>query len=168
MGEQQPQTENDHAGLRHELQHRGEDLHPAAAARGPAVLLEVPDRDAPGVAKEPRQPELGSGVATEIAVRQVLHQSRDAGERQPGGELPGRRQIRVPGRATQRRRDTVPLHDGDAPVAEAPEQRERLERAQARVDKENTWLEHIARDDFSLLVDSHEALRAKGCQIIGD
>jgi len=42
----------------------------------------------------------------------------------------------VPGRATQRRRDTVPLHDGDAPVAEAPEQRERLERAQARVDRD--------------------------------
>lgn len=41
-----------------------------------------------------------------------------------------------------------------------------LERARARVEKERLWLEHIARDDFSLLVDSDEQLRARGCLVL--
>ena len=41
-----------------------------------------------------------------------------------------------------------------------------LERAQGRVEKESGWLEHIARDDFSMLVDSDEQLRARGCLVV--
>jgi regulator of RNase E activity RraA len=41
-----------------------------------------------------------------------------------------------------------------------------LERAQGRVDKERGWLEHIERDDFSILVDSDEQLRARGCLVL--
>lgn len=41
-----------------------------------------------------------------------------------------------------------------------------LERAKARIDKENAWLERIAQDDFSPLVDTDEQLRARGCLVL--
>ena len=41
-----------------------------------------------------------------------------------------------------------------------------LDRAQARVEREQGWLEHIARDDFSVLVDTDEQLRQRGCLVV--
>jgi regulator of RNase E activity RraA len=41
-----------------------------------------------------------------------------------------------------------------------------LERARARIDKENAWLQRIAQDDFTPLVDSDEQLRARGCLVL--
>jgi len=40
-----------------------------------------------------------------------------------------------------------------------------LEAVRARQAKERMWLEHIARDDFSLLVNTDEDLAARGCRI---
>jgi regulator of RNase E activity RraA len=39
-------------------------------------------------------------------------------------------------------------------------------RSQERVAKEQGWLDRIAQDDFSPLVDTDEALRAMGCEIL--
>ena len=39
-------------------------------------------------------------------------------------------------------------------------------RSHERVAKEQAWLERIAQDDFSPLVDTDEALRAMGCEIL--
>jgi regulator of RNase E activity RraA len=41
-----------------------------------------------------------------------------------------------------------------------------LERARGRIERENGWLEGIARDDFSPLVDTDEQLRARGCRVV--
>jgi regulator of RNase E activity RraA len=41
-----------------------------------------------------------------------------------------------------------------------------LERAQGRIERERGWLEHIARDDFSVLVDTDDQLRARGCLVV--
>lgn len=41
-----------------------------------------------------------------------------------------------------------------------------LERAQGRIEREQGWLEAIARDDFSPLVDTDEQLHARGCLVV--
>jgi regulator of RNase E activity RraA len=41
-----------------------------------------------------------------------------------------------------------------------------LQRAQGRVERERGWLDSIARDDFGLLVDTDEQLRARGCLVV--
>ncbi len=41
-----------------------------------------------------------------------------------------------------------------------------LERARARIEKEDNWLRHIEQGDFSLLVDTDEQLRARGCLVL--
>jgi regulator of RNase E activity RraA len=41
-----------------------------------------------------------------------------------------------------------------------------LDRAKGRIERENGWLERIARDDFSPLVDTDEQLRARGCLVV--
>jgi regulator of RNase E activity RraA len=41
-----------------------------------------------------------------------------------------------------------------------------LERAQGRIERERGWLEHIGRDDFSVLVDTDDQLRARGCLVV--
>jgi regulator of RNase E activity RraA len=41
-----------------------------------------------------------------------------------------------------------------------------LERAEGRIQREQGWLESIARDDFSPLVDTDEQLRARGCLVV--
>jgi regulator of RNase E activity RraA len=51
-------------------------------------------------------------------------------------------------------------------VIRRAEVEEVLERAKARIDRENGWLERIAQDDFSPLVDTDEQLRARGCLVL--
>jgi regulator of RNase E activity RraA len=69
----------------------------------------------------------------------------------------------------------VVVHPGDivigdedgvviVPPAEAPGVLEMVRSRQAR---EQMWLEHIGRDDFSLLVDTDETFRTRGCDIRG-
>lgn len=41
-----------------------------------------------------------------------------------------------------------------------------IERAQKRIELERTWIEHIERGDYSMLVDSDEKLRGLGCRIL--
>lgn len=68
----------------------------------------------------------------------------------------------------------VIVHPGDLVLADEDgvvvirraEAEDVLERSQARIEKEQGWLESIARDDYSPLVDSDDALRARGCLVL--
>lgn len=68
----------------------------------------------------------------------------------------------------------VPVHPGDLIFADEDgvvvirrqEASAVLERTQRRIEKEQGWLEHIARDEYGVLVDSDEQLRARGCLIL--
>lgn len=43
-----------------------------------------------------------------------------------------------------------------------------LEAVRARQARERAWLEHIERDDYGVLVDTDDALGARGCRILSD
>jgi regulator of RNase E activity RraA len=61
----------------------------------------------------------------------------------------------------------VVLADADGVVVVPQSELEAvIGRAHVRVRKEQGWLERIAQDDYSVLVDSDEALRALGCEIM--
>ena len=62
--------------------------------------------------------------------------------------------------------DLVLADDDGVVVIRRPEAEAVLERTQARIEKEQGWLESIARDDYSPLVDSDDALRARGCLVL--
>src|SRR5213082_2587908 len=146
MGEQQPQTENNHAGLRHQLQHRGEDLHPA---RG--TCAEQIDAD-----KHPQQRQCdearqaGSVCEPGEEDREIAHQ------------CDGDRGVRYPYRdpVAPHHDERSPLAEGALGVAEGPSS---PGKARARPAKQ------IARNAQPTTVTSQplNALRPYGASVAG-
>ncbi len=62
--------------------------------------------------------------------------------------------------------DLVFADEDGVVVIRRSEVEEVLERAKGRIEREDAWLERIAQDDFSPLVDTDEQLRARGCLVI--